>query len=366
MKKRWVFLLSTALAGLLTATGAVAQEAYVAATEIAQMAKKGWHETYSAHGRTIEVDIAIDFPDDVQSVPVRKVRKARPSPVRNQERWQVADAYFLYEKTDGRMWPSNGWYQASVERRADQIDWDVPLTDENRYTPREAYDLFWPELDGAFSNEVLDSLTVTDVLAQGHLYAYNRKTKTFGEALTDDSLYSFSFTQAFDSIPILYAGQHAIFTLSGDEARPPLCRLDALVVSPEHFDFSGSLVEAVSTVYEDIPLASLDRVLSVYEELIHAGRLREVQALRFGYMLCVDPENQEEAYTVPIWVLDGVLFDSPTEEAPPMPPKETMRDTNPYRSLIVYAQSAELLDVNSTSPLRRTVPALLSWADVSP
>ncbi len=365
MKKRWMSLLSAALAGLLTATGAVAQEAYVPATEIAQMVKGGWHETYSAHGRTIEVDIAIDFPA-VQTVPVRKVREAQPSPVQSPERWQVADAYFLYEKTDGRMWPSNGWYQASVERRADQIDWDVPLTGENRYTPQQAFDLFWPELSGAFSDDVLDSLTVTNVLAQGHLYAYNRKTKAFGEALTDDSLYSFSFTQTFDSIPIFYAGQHALFTTSGSEGRPPLCRLDALVVSPEHFSFSGSLVEAVSTVYEDIPLASLDHVLSVYEELIHAGRLRKVQALRFGYMLCVDPENPEEAYTVPIWVLDGVLFDSPTEEAPPMPPKETMRDTNPYRSLIVYAQSGDLLDVNSTSPLRRTAPALLSWADVSP
>lgn len=307
MKKRWVSLLCAALAVLLTASCAVAQEVYVPAAEIAQMIKNGWHETYSAHGRTIEVDIAIDFPA-VQAVPVRKVRKAQPSQIQNPECWQVEDAYFLYEKTDGRMWPSNGWYQASVERGADQIDWDTPVTNENRYTPR----------------------------------------------------------QAFDSIPILYAGQHALFTVSGGEARPPLCMLDALVVSPEHFSFSGSLVEAVSSVYEDIPLASLDRVLSVYEELIHAGRLRKVQALRFGYLLCVDPENPKEAYTVPIWVLDGVLFDSPTEEAPPMPPTETMRDTNPYRSLIVYAQSAEPLDVNSTSPLRRIAPALLSWADVLP
>lgn len=365
MKKCWLFLLFAVLAGLLIATGAVAEEAYVSTTEIAQMAKRGWHETYSAHGRTIEVDIAIDFPA-VKAVPVRKVREAQPIPVQNPERWQVTDAYFLYEKTDGRIFPDNGWYKASVERRADQIDWDAPLTDENRYTPRQAFALFWPELAGAFSKDVLDSLTVTNVLAQGHLYAYNRKTKAFGKALTDDSLYSFSFTQAFDSIPILYAGQHALFTMSGSEGLPPLCRLDALVVSPEHFSFSGSLVEAASTVYEDIPLASLKRVLSVYEELIYAGRLREVQALRFGYLLGVDPQNPEESYTIPIWVLDGVLFDSPTEEAPPMPSKETMRDTKPYRSLIVYAQSAELLDVNSTSPLRRTAPSLLSWTDISP
>lgn len=365
MKKRWTSLLSAALAGLLTANGAIAQEAYVPAEEIARRAKSGWHETYSAHGRTIEVDLAIDFPA-VRTVPVRKVRKAQPTPVHNPERWQVEGAYFLYEKTDGRIWPNNGWYRASVERGADQIDWDAPLTGENHYTPRQAFDLFRSELDEAFSADVLDSLTVTSVLAQGHLYAYNRKTKALGEALTDDSLYSFSFTQTFDSIPILYAGQHALFTTSGSESRPPLCRLDALVVCPEYFSFSGSLVEAVSTVYEDIPLASLDQVLSVYEELIYAGRLRKVQALRFGYMLCVDPENPEEAYTVPIWVLDGVLFDSPAEEAPPMPQKETMQDTNPYRSLIVYAQSAGLLDVNSTSPLRRTAPALLSWEDVSP
>lgn len=365
MKKRWVSLLSAALAGLLTATGAIAQEAYVPAAEIAQMAKDGWHKTYSAHGRTIEVDIAIDFPA-VRSVPVQKVREAQPSPVQNPDRWKVTDAYFLYEKTDGRTWPSHGWYQVSVERRADQIDWDAPLTGENRYTPRQAFELFWPEMAGAFSKDVLDSLTVTDVLARGHLYAYNRKTKAFGEALTDDSLYSFSFTQAFDSIPILYAGQHGLFTMSGSEGLPPLCRLDALVVSPEHFSFSGSLVETASTVHEDIPLASLNRVLSVYEDLIYAGRLRKVQALRFGYLLGINPDNPEEAYTVPIWVLDGVLFDSPTEEAPPMPPKETMQDTNPYRSLIVYAQSAELLDVNSTSPLRRSAPTLLSWADVSP
>ena len=55
---------------------------------------------------------------------------------------------------------------------------------------------------------------------------------------------------------------------------------------------------------EDVPLAPLDRVLASIEKEIATGRIRNIHALRLGYMRYSNPEMEDYAWAVPMWVLD--------------------------------------------------------------
>lgn len=370
MKKQAMilFLMVAMVSCCLAPAMGLCEPEYVTARQMAEDVKAGWHQTYSAYGRTIDVSIDIDFPS-VDAVPVIQVRGAMPdlTGVSAPEAWTLEDGYFIFARYNQDQPQHNGgWYKASIEMPADQIDWNKPMTEEHSSAPQQAYDMLTTQLRQAFPEEILQSLVPTSVMARGHLYQFDKVTQTFGKPLDDSSLYELYFTQQFHDIPIVYSN-HGLFNVSLDgELFPPLCRLSALVTSDGFFDFSGSLLEEVSMPQADIPLMNIRQVIGQYEKLINAGLLREVRALRFGYILCIDPEHTEMAYTIPVWELNGVLYDTATQEAPVMPETETMKDTRPYRYVIVFAQSGELLDANRVDPQRRYAPDILTWEEARP
>lgn len=55
---------------------------------------------------------------------------------------------------------------------------------------------------------------------------------------------------------------------------------------------------------EDVPLAPLDRVIASIEKEIETGHIRNVYALRLGYMRYSNPDMEDYAWAVPMWVLD--------------------------------------------------------------
>lgn len=370
MKKQAMilFLMVAMVSCCLAPTVGLCEPEYVTAGQMAEDVKAGWHQTYSAYGRTIDVSIDIDFPS-VDAVPVIQVRGAVPdlTGVSAPEAWTMENGLFIFARYDQAPSPYNdGWYKASIEMPADQIDWRKPMTEEHSSTPQQAYDMLTAQLRQAFPEEILQSLVPISVMARGHLYQFDKVTQTFGKPLDDSSLYELYFTQQFHDIPIVYSN-HGLFNVSLDgELFPPPCNLSALVTSDGFFDFSGSLLEEVSMPQADIPLMNIGQVIGQYEKLINAGLLREVRALRFGYILCIDPEHTEMAYTIPVWELKGVLYDTAAQEAPVMPATETMKDTRPHRAVIVFAQSGELLDANRVDSQRRYAPDILSWEETRP
>jgi len=368
-KQAMILFLAVAMVSCcLAPTVGLCESEYVTAGQMAEDAKAGWHQTYSAYGRTIDVSIDIDFPS-VDAVPVIQVRSAAPdlTGVSAPEAWTLENGRFYFALYDQAPSPYNdGWYKASIEMPADQIDWHKPMTEEHQSTPQQAYDMLTAELRQAFPEEILQSLVPTSVMARGHLYQFDKVTQTFGKPLDDSSLYELYFTQQFHGIPIVYSN-HELFNVRLDgELFPPPCNLSALVTSDGFLDFSGSLLEEVSMAQADIPLMNIGQVIGQYEKLITAGLLREVRALRFGYILCIDPEHTEMAYTIPVWELNCVLCDTAAQEALVMPEIEAMKYTRPYHAVIVFAQSGELLDANRVDPQRQYAPDILSWEEARP
>ena len=59
-----------------------------------------------------------------------------------------------------------------------------------------------------------------------------------------------------------------------------------------------------SIEYEDVPLAGLKEVLSQIEKEIEAGYVKEVYAVRLGYVMYSNPDMTDYAWAIPRWVID--------------------------------------------------------------
>ncbi|MEG2268114.1 MAG: hypothetical protein RSC68_27795, partial [Acinetobacter sp.] len=76
---------------LLVASSVSAQETqWYSIGEVRKQTTEGWHETYTAHGREILVDIDVFMPD-VDAMPIQKVElaRARPSFTESETGWDI-------------------------------------------------------------------------------------------------------------------------------------------------------------------------------------------------------------------------------------------------------------------------------------
>lgn len=74
--------------------------------------------------------------------------------------------------------------------------------------------------------------------------------------------------------------------------------------SDTDYNVNVSMNRIRSVELEDVPLAPLDRVIASIEKEIETGRIRNIHALRLGYMRYSDPDMEDYAWAVPMWVLD--------------------------------------------------------------
>ena len=66
-------------------------------------------------------------------------------------------------------------------------------------------------------------------------------------------------------------------------------------------------VAKVRTVeHADVPLAPLEAVLAQVREEIAAGHIRELYAVRLGFILYADPEMTDHAWAIPRWTVDAL------------------------------------------------------------
>ena len=340
---------------------------YVNIGDLREEVKAGWHETYQAYGRTVSVNIPVIVPE-VQLFPVLKVRKVPAVPDELLEGYLSfgnSENGFSAYKTPAYIKPvyqGASWFKTTFVLKPGEIDWDKKLTDECPLTPREAAGIFNRELTRFFGMDWKDGLALESLWVKGRLYEYFRKTKTFGEPVSELGSYEFAFVQKLKGIPVLVDGSYGFSPTAEGERHPPSTRVSAMIFSEDYFTMNVSLVNVAEEPYPDIPLLSFKRVKAGYEKLILAGLLREVTGLSLGYMLYLDPVEDDVYWAVPVWTLNGIVYDDAKSEAPP--PLEPGMDTRPTRREILLAQQGTIIQGNNDSPFRYCVPAVLTWEKV--
>lgn len=115
----------------------------------------------------------------------------------------------------------------------------------------------------------------------------------------------------------------------------------------EFMDYTSFFLNAILLKEErileaDVPLASLDEVVGRLEEEINAGRIRDVFALRLGYV-CYFDEGSPETYTLyPAWICDCIYTESAKESIMENVVTDAFRENFRYEQIIVDAQTCEL------------------------
>ena len=116
-----------------------------------------------------------------------------------------------------------------------------------------------------------------------------------------------------------------------------------------------------------MPLAPLDRVLASIEKEIATGRIRNIHALRLGYMRYSNPEMEDYAWAVPMWVLDcdyvpsgkRRVVDSFHEHF------ELNRwEAYEFAQIPLNAQTGEMKIITTGDEATFAVPKMTTWEDV--
>lgn len=115
----------------------------------------------------------------------------------------------------------------------------------------------------------------------------------------------------------------------------------------EFMDFTSFYMNAVllkeeRILKEDVPLAPVEEVIRRLEEEISAGRIRDVFALRLGYVCYLD-EGSPETYTLyPAWMCDCIYAESAKESIMENVVTDAFRENFRYEQILLDAQTCEL------------------------
>ena len=95
-------------------------------------------------------------------------------------------------------------------------------------------------------------------------------------------------------------------------------------------------------IQEDVPLAALGEVMQALEKKITEGYIRDIYALRLGYV-CYPDDTSPDTYTLyPSWVCDCIYANSPREQIMENIVTDAFRENFRYEQIIVDAQTCDI------------------------
>lgn len=124
-----------------------------------------------------------------------------------------------------------------------------------------------------------------------------------------------------------------------------------------------------SVEHVDIPLASLEDVLSGIESEIRKGHIQDVYAIRLGYVMYSNLDMTDHAWAVPRWVVDCTYI---TEENRAIVERFHKMDGDSlniwsaweFAQIPVDAQSGELILFEVPTEEILSVPEIITWDDI--
>ena len=348
----------------LSNTPAQAQK-YYSMEEVRAQAQAGWHKTYQAHGRSIQIDIKPHVLS-VMTVPLIQCYLPDFPPDISREAGfiHIESAAVKQDNTEPAVILSKGIH--------DNCQWDGHYADIP-VTLQETVSLA--------NQTAKESGLGADFIYRDKLYGLQEFSYVDGNrrSILGPGVLHVQFFQNLGGIPVVGDLNKSYIALDQGFRGPgsAMPRLSAYVEkNAEHFSFSGNFLVAERTrLAEDVPLASFDRIISAMEKEISAGRLRQVFDLNFGYTLMPDKANHQHLgesgnvfYAVPTWVLDCLYVRDAQQKIKPRQEDDAscadIYERPEFRRLIINAQTAKILDPLSKDRSRFKFSGFLSWKDV--
>ena len=136
--------------------------------------------------------------------------------------------------------------------------------------------------------------------------------------------------------------------------------------SDSDYNVNVSMNRIRTVELEDVPLAPLDRVLASIEKEIETGRIRNIHALRLGYMRYSNPDMEDYAWAVPMWVLDCDYVPDGKQDVVDSFHEHFELDRwtlYEFAQIPLDAQTGEMKIITTGDEATFTVPTLTTWED---
>ena len=164
--------------------------------------------------------------------------------------------------------------------------------------------------------------------------------------------YYISFRQKLEGIPIYLEIGHKMLTTNQtyvtQETALKCSRISWININGlEYMDEGSFMLNATwmreeKQIWEDVPLATLDEVMWALEKRIEEGYIRDIDALRLGYVCYLDDTSPDTYTLYPAWVCDCIYANSPREQIEENDVTDAFRENYRYEQIFVDAQTCDI------------------------
>ncbi len=370
---------------LLMPTLALANSDMVSISELRQKveAMGRWTQTYEAHGRTIEVDIPIYIPNEKElavydcSAYTEYIKNPNSDDKNNvysynenlreltkeNDGTSEADIEVYGKGTELRIMLNNpedllgknkndnikikeyGFYQY-------QVDDKVTYAENNEMSLEEA-EKYLEEIVEYFIKDEYNGIDIDYIKIAGR----GRKTKSY----TDEELgeyvdyypkgsYFFNYYQTLHKIPIMMT---IIATLNNKQENKiygdlfeywgttgGICQ----IMDRNSFWLTIKWMKIEKEHEETVKLLPIEQIINTVEKEIKAGHIRNVYALKLGYIIYLNDRSPETYTLYPMWVLDCDYVENKNKEIKVNPYSDDIRDCFSFERICINPETAEMMD----------------------
>ena len=164
--------------------------------------------------------------------------------------------------------------------------------------------------------------------------------------------YYISFRQKLEGIPIYAEIGHKMLTTNQtyvtQEVALKCQRIRGIETNTlEYMDETSFILDTTwmreeKRIQEDVPLATLEDVMRALEKRIEEGYIRDIYALRLGYVCYLDDTSPDIYALYPAWVCDCIYANSPREQIMENIVTDAFRENYRYEQIIVDAQTCDI------------------------
>ena len=164
--------------------------------------------------------------------------------------------------------------------------------------------------------------------------------------------YYISFRQKLEGIPIYLEIGHKMLTTNQTYVTQEIAlkcqRIRGIETNTlEYMDETSFILDTTwmreeKRIQEDVPLATLEDVMQALEKRIEEGYIRDIYALRLGYVCYPDDISPDIYALYPAWICDCIYANSPREQIMKNIVTDAFRENFRYEQIVVDAQTCDI------------------------
>ena len=390
--KRFATMMGTLL---LMPTLALANSDMISISELRQQveAMERWTQTYETPNGKVSVDTPIIVPE-VENVPILQVSAVMGKDVAEEKgllksidqenagagifyddfdilsklNADVGDAAMIFcanpeeidlaflqiSHNDPNSMRRGSWDYSSDYYYPNEMNPEMLFAEENDQPLSAAEDVLAVLLQDYYGSENAD-YGVDYVEVRGRARKRVGRTKNDLGAYKKDypkGTYYISFRQKLEGIPIYLEIGHKMLTTNQTHITQEVAlkcqRISGIETNTlEYMDETSFILDTTwmgeeKRIQEDVPLATLDEVIQALEKKIEEGYIRDIYALRLGYVCYPDDISPDIYALYPAWICDCIYANSPREQIMKNIVTDAFRENFRYEQIVVDAQTCDI------------------------